>query len=196
MNIVLFGAPAAGKGTQARILTSEYGFIQLSTGDILRSISKSDTDLAKKILSILKNGGLVSDEIVTELIEKKIKAFGSTKDYIFDGFPRTLSQAEALDRILMLYHQKIDEVIYLSVDNEVLIKRIQKRYQEEQRSDDNPEAFKVRLSNYEDQTRPLLEHYQEQNKLSVIDGMLDIDTVSLKIAEVLALDNAMKVRKC
>ncbi|HHL42971.1 MAG TPA: adenylate kinase [Hellea balneolensis] len=193
MNIVLFGPPAAGKGTQAKILTKERGFIQLSTGDMLRAARTSGSELGKKVAGIMDRGDLVSDDIVIALIEEQLDTHKDAPGFIFDGFPRTVEQAKALDATLRERGMKVDSVIRLCVDDNVLMGRIEKRFKEEGRKDDNPESFKIRLGNYNKQTAPLLPYYAEQGKLTEVDGLADIETVAASVAN--ALDMQDKGRK-
>ena len=185
MNLILFGPPAAGKGTQAKRLTAERGYVQLSTGDMLRAARKSGSELGNKVATIMDSGSLVSDEIVIALIEEQLDKNPSVAGFIFDGFPRTIPQAKALDDSLAGRGQKVDSVIRLKVDEEALIARVTKRFEQEGRADDNPEAFKKRLVAYNSQTAPLVEVYKGQGKLAEIDGMADVDTVSSSIASIL-----------
>lgn len=185
MNIVLFGPPAAGKGTQAKRLTAERGLIQLSTGDMLRAARTSGSELGKKVAGIMDRGDLVSDEIVIALIEEQLDANKGAPGFIFDGFPRTVEQAKALDASLNSRGQALDGVVRLCVDDNVLLGRIEKRFKEEGRKDDNPDSFKIRLGNYHKQTAPLLPYYAAQGKLTEVDGLAEIDTVAASIAQVL-----------
>ncbi|MBL8543004.1 MAG: adenylate kinase [Hyphomonadaceae bacterium] len=185
MNLILFGPPAAGKGTQAKRLTAERGYIQLSTGDMLRAARKSGSELGQRVAAIMDSGSLVSDEIVIALIEEALAANKGAPGFIFDGFPRTVAQAEALDAMLAKHGQKIDRVIRLEVDSQQLMDRIAKRFAEEGRADDNPDAYKVRLDAYFTQTAPLLPYYEKQGKLQGVDGMADVDTVAHAIAKAL-----------
>lgn len=182
MNLILFGPPAAGKGTQAKRLTSERGYVQLSTGDMLRAARASGSPLGQKVATIMDSGSLVSDEIVVELIEEAFARHKGASGFIFDGFPRTVAQAEALDEMLAKHGQKIDRVIRLEVDPQKLMDRVAKRYAEEGRADDNPKSFKVRLDAYLSQTAPLVPYYERQGKLVGVDGMADIETVAAAIA--------------
>ncbi|MEP1231622.1 MAG: adenylate kinase [Litorimonas sp.] len=184
-NLVLFGPPAAGKGTQAKRLVAERGLIQLSTGDMLRAARKSGTELGVKVAGIMDRGDLVSDEIVIALIEEQLDTHKDAAGFIFDGFPRTVPQAEALDVALTSRGMAVNSVVRLKVDDEALVARIVKRFEAEGRKDDNPESFKVRLGNYNEQTAPLLPFYATQGKLSEVDGMADIETVAKNIASVL-----------
>lgn len=185
MNLVLFGPPAAGKGTQAKRLTAERGYIQLSTGDMLRAARKSGSDLGQRVAAIMDSGSLVSDEIVIALVEQALTDNAGAAGFIFDGFPRTVAQAEALDAMLARHGQKIDRVIRLEVDTQKLMDRVSKRFAEEGRADDNPDAYKVRLDAYLAQTAPLLPYYERQGKLVGVDGMADVDTVAAAIAAAL-----------
>lgn len=186
MNLILFGPPAAGKGTQAKRLVTEKGMVQLSTGDMLRAARASGSELGQKVSAILDQGGLVSDEIVIALIEERLPEAEAAGGAIFDGFPRTVAQAEALDRMLQERGKKIDLVIRLVVDDEALLERVQKRFEVDGRSDDNPETFKVRLAAYNAQTAPLLPFYKDQGKLVEVNGMAQIDEVAVAIDEALA----------
>jgi adenylate kinase len=186
MNVILFGPPAAGKGTQAKRLVEEHGMIQLSTGDMLRAARASGTELGNKVAGIMDRGDLVSDDIVIALIEEQIEKHGADKSYIFDGFPRTVAQAEALDALMKRHDVKIDAVIRLEVDEDKLVARVEGRFKEEGRADDNPDAFKVRLGRYNQDTAPLLPYYEAQGKLKAVDGMASIEQVGAGIDKVLS----------
>jgi adenylate kinase len=185
VNLILFGPPAAGKGTQAKKLVSERAFIQLSTGDMLRAARTSGTELGKKVAGIMDSGALVSDEIVIALIEEQLDRNPKAPGFIFDGFPRTIPQAEALDASLAKRGKKVDSVIRLKVDEAALLDRVTKRFEAEGRADDNPEAFKKRLVAYNAQTAPLLPKYKSEGKLSEIDGMASVDAVAGAISGIL-----------
>lgn len=185
MNLILFGPPAAGKGTQAKRLTAERGFVQLSTGDMLRAARKSGSELGLRVAEIMDSGSLVSDEIVIALIEEALNTHKGAPGFIFDGFPRTVAQAQALDAMLEKYGQQIDRVVRLEVEPQKLMDRIAKRFAEEGRADDNPEAYKVRLEAYLAQTAPLVPYYQAQNKMRGVDGMADIESVARAISAAL-----------
>jgi adenylate kinase len=188
MNIVLFGPPGAGKGTQAKILTERCGWPQLSTGDMLRAAVQNGTALGKQVEAILAKGELVTDAIVIGIIANRYDqpdcAFGA----IFDGFPRTIAQAEALDRMLAERKKKIDLVLELKVDEAALIGRAEQRAKEmlakgeTPRSDDTPETLKHRLSVYYKNTAPLLDYYAKQGKIATVDGMAPIADVTKAIA--------------
>ena len=186
MNIILFGPPAAGKGTQAKRLVTTRGMVQLSTGDMLRAAIKAESELGLKVKDILATGGLVSDGIVIDLIKENLAAAEAAGGAIFDGFPRTVAQAEALDAMLAERGAKIDKVVRLKVDEAALVTRIEKRFAEEGRSDDNPEAYKVRLAAYNAQTAPLLPYYAAQGKLNEVDGMGAVAAVAARIHDALA----------
>lgn len=191
MNLILFGPPAAGKGTQAKRLVAERGMVQLSTGDMLRAARSSGSELGKRVAGIMDRGELVSDDIVIALIEEAMSQAGAAKGVIFDGFPRTVAQAEALDSLLAGRGTRIDQVIRLKVDDKGLIKRVAKRFKEEGRSDDNPESFKVRLEAYNRQTAPLLPYYKKQKKLVEIDGMRSVEDVAKRIDKALGKAKAL-----
>ncbi len=188
MNLIMFGPPGAGKGTQAKFIENKHGLKQLSTGDMLRAEVAAVTDLGLRLKSIMDSGALVSDDIIIELIENRIQKSDCQNGVIFDGFPRTLAQAEALDKMLAKQGKKIDHVIVLEVDEAALLKRIETRASEsgETRADDNAETLKKRLEVYNAQTAPVLPHYKEQNNLRRIDGMQPIDTVTRQIESALS----------
>lgn len=186
MNIILFGPPAAGKGTQAKRLVEQRGMVQLSTGDMLRAAIASGSDLGETVKGILAAGKLVSDEIVIDLIRDNLPRAEAAGGAIFDGFPRTVAQAEALDAMLKDRGAKIDKVVRLKVDETALIARIEKRFQLEGRNDDNPDVYRDRLRAYNDQTLPLLPYYQAQGKLVEVDGMGSVAEVAAHIDQALA----------
>jgi len=181
MNLILFGPPAAGKGTQAKRLVEGRGMVQLSTGDMLREAIASGSALGKECQAIMSRGDLVSDEIVIALIEARLKEAEDAGGAIFDGFPRTVAQAEALDAMLAKLGKQIDHVVRLKVDDEQLLARVATRFADQGRPDDNPESFKVRLDAYNRNTAPLLPYYADKGLLTEIDGMGSIETVSTAI---------------
>lgn len=185
MNLILFGPPGAGKGTQAKRLVDERGYVQLSTGDMLRAARASGSDLGRRVAAIMDAGSLVSDEIVIALIEEALDRHKGAPGFIFDGFPRTVAQAEALDALLVRRGQKIDRVLRLVVDDAALLARITKRFEEQGRADDNPESFKVRLRAYNEQTAPLVPYYERQGKLAPLDGMRSVDEVAASVSVML-----------
>ncbi len=186
MNIILFGPPAAGKGTQATRLVKERGMVQLSTGDMLRAAIASGSELGERVKGIMQRGELVSDDIVIALIEERLAETEAAGGAIFDGFPRTVAQAQALDAMLARRGSSIDRVLRLRVDEEALVARVATRFAEQGRADDNPESFKVRLAAYNGQTAPLLPYYQEQGKLVELDGMGSVEAVAAAIDQALA----------
>ena len=187
MNLILFGPPAAGKGTQAKRLVEQRGMVQLSTGDMLRAAIASGSELGQRVKAVLDRGDLVTDGIVIDLIEERLPEAEAAGGAIFDGFPRTVPQAEALDRMLARRGQKIDAVLRLKVDEPALIERITKRFADQGRADDNPEVFVTRLAAYNAQTAPLLPYYATQGKLTELDGMASVETVAASIDAALSI---------
>ena len=181
MNLILFGPPAAGKGTQAKRLVETRGYIQLSTGDMLRAARASGSDLGNRVSKIMDEGGLVSDEIVIGLIDEQLQNNPDAAGFIFDGFPRTTGQATALDELLKSRNTEVHRVIRLVVNEDQLIERVTKRFEEQGRKDDNPATFAARLEKYNEDTAPLIPVYAEQGKLREVDGMASIDKVSAGI---------------
>lgn len=183
MNLVLFGPPGAGKGTQAKILQETRGLPQLSTGDMLRAAVAAGSTLGKEVEAILTKGDLVSDEIVIRIIAERYDQPDCAKGAVFDGFPRTIPQAEALDAMLAERGRKTNLVVELKVDEAILLARVEQRIRSGQsRSDDNPESLKKRLAVYRRDTAPLLDYYRNQGKLVTVDGMAPIAEVTHTIA--------------
>ncbi|TAJ58586.1 adenylate kinase [Brevundimonas sp.] len=185
MNLILFGPPAAGKGTQAKRLVEARGMVQLSTGDMLREAIASGSELGRECQAIMSRGDLVSDAIVIALIEARLKEAGEAGGAIFDGFPRTVAQAEALDAMLAKLGKKIDRVVRLKVDDSALLDRVAVRFADQGRPDDNPDSFKVRLDAYNRNTAPLLPYYADKGLLAEIDGMGSVAAVATAIDAVL-----------
>ena len=191
MNIILLGPPGAGKGTQAGRLVDERNMIQLSTGDMLRAARTSGTEMGKMVAAVMDRGDLVTDEIVIGLIREQLEADNDATGFIFDGFPRTLAQADALGELLAEMGQPLDAVIELEVNDEVLVDRIVGRAKEAAaagqpvRADDNEESLKVRLMAYYKQTSPLIGYYYAKGQLQSVDGLASIDDVAASINGVL-----------
>jgi len=187
LNLVLFGPPGAGKGTQARTLTERHGWPQLSTGDMLRAAVKAGTPLGKKVDAILTRGELVPDAIVIDIIAERYDRPDCSTGAVFDGFPRTIPQAKALDAMLAARKKTIDLVVELKVDDAVLLERVKQRIKEGGvlRSDDTPETLERRLKVYYENTAPLIAYYRNQGKLKTVDGMAPIPKVTKSIAALL-----------
>lgn len=214
MNIILLGPPGAGKGTQARMLVEDRGMVQLSTGDMLREAKDSNTEMGKVVADVMARGALVTDEIVIGLIKEKLETV-KANGFIFDGFPRTLAQADALGTLLEAVGETLDSVIEMRVDDEALVARITARstcggcgevYNDntkpipadgvctncgkkddfKRRADDNEESLKTRLMEYYKQTSPLIGYYYAKEKLSRVDGLGAIDAVQTEIKDVLS----------
>ena len=181
MNIILFGPPGAGKGTQAKHLVKKINGFQISTGDILRDEIKKDTDIGKKIINDMNNGKFVSDEIVNNLISNIIFDPLKKNRLIFDGYPRSLSQATNLNSLLEKSDQKIDLVFFLNVNKEIIMERIEKRKIEEKRSDDDLDTIVKRYDTYMKTTKPVLDFYSKNMNFHEIDGSLKIDQITNKI---------------
>lgn len=210
MNIILLGPPGAGKGTQAKMLVEERNMMQLSTGDMLRAARTSGTEMGKMVAGVMDRGELVTDEIVIGLIEEQLNAGHSCDGFIFDGFPRTLAQADALGELMGKTGQNLDKVVEMRVDDDALVRRITGRftcgtcgevYHDEtkptakdgvcdscggtdmkRRADDNEDSLKTRLMAYYKDTSPLIGYYYAKNKLASIDGLGEIDEVKSRVA--------------
>src|ERR1700722_1787510 len=192
MRLILLGPPGAGKGTQAQHLVAKYGLLQLSTGDMLRAAVKAGTPLGRQVQEIMARGTLVPDEIVVEIVAQRIEQPDARKGFILDGFPRTVPQAIALDRMLAQHGVSLDAVVELRVDEDALIRRIESRVAamtakgEPSRDDDSPEILPRRLAAYRDQTAPLIAYYQLEGVLRSLDGMAPIAQVAAEIEKVLS----------
>jgi adenylate kinase len=202
MRLILLGPPGAGKGTQAQHLVQRHGIVQLSTGDMLRAAVKAETPIGLKAKDIMASGGLVPDEVVVGIIADRIEESDAANGFILDGFPRTVPQAEALDRLLKSKGLALDAVIELRVNEGALLRRVENRIAEMKsrgetvRADDTPEVLSKRLESYRAQTEPLVDYYAEKRKLATIDGMKAIDEVMADIKRVLdALSESAKASK-
>ena len=213
MDIILLGPPGAGKGTQAQRLVEHHGMLQLSTGDMLRETRKADTELGHKVADIMDSGGLVSDEIVSAMIDGKLADMGPETGAIFDGYPRTAAQADQLDGILARHGRKLDHVIELEVNEEALVERITGRFtcancgagyhdvfkqpatpgvcdkcgstEFKRRPDDNEETVRKRMQEYRGKTAPILPGYEQRGIVSRVDGMASIEDVTHAIDAIL-----------
>ena len=185
MNIILFGPPGAGKGTQSKYLVKKLNGFQISTGDLLRDEIKNETEIGKLIINDMNYGKFVSDEIVNKII--KIHIFDSYKKnkLIFDGYPRSLSQAKNLNSLLKSSNQKIDFIFFLNVNKDTIIKRIERRKFLEKRSDDDLNTILKRYDTYMDTTKPVLDFYSKNPNFYEIDGSLKIDEITSKISNIL-----------
>ncbi len=192
MRLILLGPPGAGKGTQAQRLVEKHGVVQLSTGDMLRAAVAAGTPVGLRAKSIMEAGQLVPDEVVVAIIADRIGQSDCKRGFVLDGFPRTVPQAEALERLLAERGLQLDGVIELKVDEGILIKRIETRVAEMTargetlRKDDNPEVLKGRLAAYRAQTAPLTAHYAAKGRLKSVDGMAPIDAVTAAINRILS----------
>ncbi|SDL11187.1 adenylate kinase [Catalinimonas alkaloidigena] len=186
LNIVLFGPPGAGKGTQSQNIIDTYGLVHLSTGDLLRSQIAAGTELGLRAKTLMDQGILVPDEVVIGMIESKLAENKDAKGFIFDGFPRTVAQAQALDELLSRYDTEIGCMVALSVHDEELTKRLLLRGQTSGRSDDQDESLiRKRIQEYNDKTLPVADYYRQQGKYCAIDGIGGIDEIFQNIRDVL-----------
>jgi len=194
MRLILLGPPGAGKGTQAQRLVEKHGIVQLSTGDMLRAAVRAGTPVGRKAKDIMARGDLVPDEVVVGIVSDRIDQPDARNGFILDGFPRTVPQAEALERMLAGKKLKLDAVIEIRVDEKALLDRIVTRIAqmeargEKVRPDDNPEALKTRLHAYRVQTAPLLDYYAKKRLLRSVNGMARVDAVAQ------AIDRALEVK--
>ena len=186
MRIVILGAPASGKGTQATILAERYNIPHISTGDLLRAAVKAQTELGLKAKSVMDAGELVSDELVLGMLRERLEADDVEGGFILDGFPRNLVQAKALDELLADMSQPVDEAVQIEIDPEVIVGRLAKRAEEEGRSDDTEETVRNRIRVYEEQTAPVVGFYADQEKLSQVFGVGTVEEVNARIVGVLA----------
>ena len=187
MNFILFGPPGAGKGTQAKMLIDKFNIVQISTGDMLRDEVKSQSELGKSAKAIMDRGDLVSDNIIIAMIKKRIQMSDCNNGFILDGFPRTLNQAIELDELLEDLKIKIDNVIQIEVDENLLLERINKRALENKsiRNDDNSSILKNRIIIYKKDTMPVIDYYKNLKKLNTKNGMQSIEKVSRDILNIL-----------
>jgi adenylate kinase len=213
MNIILLGPPGSGKGTQAKRIEQTHGIIQLSTGDMLRATTGSDTEFGRRVKAIMDSGQLVPDDIIVEMIDRRIVQPDCSRGFILDGFPRNVAQAKALDAMLAEHGLRLDHVILLDVDEAVLVDRLSGRFSCNQcgasyhdrynrpsqhgicdgcgsteftrRADDRPEAVKARFEVYRKQTAPILPYYRDRGILRRVDGMAEIDAVTREIDRIL-----------
>jgi len=192
MRLILLGPPGAGKGTQAQHLVAKYGLVQLSTGDMLRAAVKAGTSIGRQVEEIMARGALCPDDVVVAIVEQRIERPDARKGFILDGFPRTVAQAEALDRMLAKHGIALEAVIELRVDEAALIRRIESRVAEMKargeplRADDSPEVLHRRLTAYREQTAPLIAYYRQHGILRSVDGMAPIPEVATQIEKVLS----------
>ena len=187
MNIIIFGPPGAGKGTQAKYLVKKLQSFQVSTGDMLREEIEKNSDIGKKIISNMNEGKFVDDTIVNKLLENIIFDHSKLNKLIFDGYPRTINQAKNLEKLLNKSNQKIDFIFFLNVKKEAIVKRIEKRKIIEKRSDDDANTILKRYDTYMEITKPVLNFYSENPNFHEIDGSLKIGDISQKIDEILKL---------
>lgn len=187
MRLILLGPPGAGKGTQAKVLIDTYGIPQLSTGDILRSAIAAKTPMGLAAKEVMDRGDLVSDDIVNGIVSERLDKDDCKPGFVLDGFPRTIPQAEALEKMLAEKGMALDAVVEITADADVLVDRIAKRARESgvARGDDNPEVLRNRLDVYRQQTAPLVDHYRGKGLLRTVDGMAAVDDVTAAIRKVL-----------
>jgi adenylate kinase len=185
MNIIIFGPPGAGKGTQSEKLIEKYGFHHISTGDIFRWHTKNDTELGKKVKEIMNSGNLVPDEITIAMLKEEVDKNSEAKGFLFDGFPRTVPQAEALDKLMDSLGSKIHSVIALDVSEEEVRNRIAKRRSLENRVDDDEDKLERRINEYFNKTVHVLPFYEKMERLNAVNGIGEIDTIFISICKII-----------
>ena len=185
LNIVLFGPPGSGKGTQSEKIIEKYGLVHISTGDLLREEVAAETELGIKAKAIMDKGELVSDKIVIAMIRKKLKEHQEGPGFIFDGFPRTVAQARELRKALTAYDERVGVMISLEVPREELVKRLLNRGKETGRTDDNLETINNRIDVYNRQTIPVTYYYDKMHKHAAVDGMGSVDEIFKRIVKVI-----------
>ncbi len=181
MNIILFGPPGAGKGTQSKYLVKKLNGFQISTGELLRNEINNNSEIGKAIIEDMKDGKFVSDDIVNKLIENLVFDPDKKNKLIFDGYPRSLTQAKNLNSLLQASNQKIDLILFLNVDKETILKRVEKRKLEEKRSDDNFDTILKRYDTYMQTTKPVLDFYSHNSNFKEVNGALEIEEITRKI---------------
>tara|TARA_B100000579_G_C22512107_1_gene702032 strand:+ start:19 stop:582 length:564 start_codon:yes stop_codon:yes gene_type:complete len=186
VNIIIFGPPGAGKGTQAKNLVKKFNSFQISTGDMLRDEINNDTEIGKKVISNINNGDFVDDSIVNKLLEKIIFDTKKLNKLVFDGYPRTINQAKNLEILLDKSNQKIDYIFFLNVKKDSIIKRIEKRKTLEKRSDDEANVILKRYDTYMEITKPVLDYYSKNENFHEVDGSMKINDISQKIEEIIS----------
>ena len=186
LNIIIFGKPGSGKGTQASLIKNNYSLVHISTGDVFRKNTSQGTDLGKVAVQFMSKGELVPDEITISMLKEEIKSFIPCNGFIFDGFPRTIIQAESLDDLLKSMELNIDMVVELDVENNKLIERLLNRGKTSGRSDDkSEEKINKRLEEYDNKTKPLIDFYKNQKKFISIDGVGDLDDVTCRLISII-----------
>ncbi|MFY0482090.1 adenylate kinase [Flavobacterium sp. PLA-1-15] len=186
INIVLFGKPGAGKGTQAEFLKGKYNLVHLSTGDIFRFNIKNDTELGRLAKTFMDKGDLVPDEVTIKMLQSEVDKNPEAKGFLFDGFPRTIAQAEALDAFLNSKEQEITATIALEADDEILVKRLLERGKTSGRADDqDEEKIRNRYQEYNEKTAPLMDYYKEQNKFYPVNGIGSIEEITERLSQVI-----------
>ena len=186
LNIIIFGKPGSGKGTQASLIKENYNLIHISTGDVFRKNTSQGTDLGKVAVQFMSKGELVPDEITISMLKEEIKSFMPCNGFIFDGFPRTIIQAESLDDLLKSMELNIDMVVALDVENNILIERLLNRGKTSGRSDDkSEEKINKRLEEYDNKTKPLIDFYKNQKKFISINGVGDLNDVTTRLISII-----------